>query len=82
MSQLSLSFRRSVSNPGSVCLVGSTRRSTLSTLCLLSVCVSVSGCGAIGAPEFPWKPEEATIQNVRSAVTVSYTHLDVYKRQR
>ena len=72
MSKLSLSFRRSVSNPGSVCLVGNTRRSTLSTLCLLSVCVSVSGCGAIGAPEFPWKPEEATIQNVRSAVKTGF----------
>lgn len=70
MAKPSFSFRRSVSKSRSVSGVGIAKSSTLSTLSLLSVCVSVSvtGCGAIGAPEFPWQPEEATIQNVRSAV--------------
>lgn len=41
---------------------------TLSALSLLSACSAFSGCGAIGAPALPFKPEEATVQNVRSAV--------------
>lgn len=43
-----------------------TRR--LSALTLISACSAVAGCGAIGAPALPFKPEEATVQNVRSAV--------------
>ncbi len=41
---------------------------SLSALTLVSACASVTGCGAIGAPVLPFKPEEATVQNVRSAV--------------
>jgi len=40
----------------------------LPSLSLLSACVCAAGCGPFGAPELPFKPEEATLQDVRSAV--------------
>jgi amidase len=74
MTQLRFSLRLLVSSALPTAAADSyrKRRPSLLTLSVLSLLAGAAGCGGVGGPEFPFKPEEATIQNVRTAVKTGF----------
>ncbi|MBP8196421.1 MAG: hypothetical protein KAY55_04565, partial [Deltaproteobacteria bacterium] len=73
MTQLRFSLRLAFSSlPTAAADSYRKRRPSLLTLSVLSLLAGAAGCGGVGGPEFPFKPEEATIQNVRTAVKTGF----------